>query len=45
LYLGASLAQRQRKARTEDPCIRSAELDLSVAGSVAGSGGDGGFRQ
>jgi hypothetical protein len=44
LYLGASLAQRQRKARTEDPCIRSAELDLSVAGSVAGSG-DGGFRQ
>jgi hypothetical protein len=38
------LAQRQRKARTEDPCIRSAELDLSVAGSVAGSG-DGGFRQ
>jgi len=36
LYLGASLAQRQRKARTEDPCIRSAELDLSVAGSVAG---------
>jgi hypothetical protein len=44
LYLGASLAQRQRKARTEDPCIRSAELDLSVAGSVAGSGA-GGFRQ
>lgn len=38
LYLGASLAQRQRKARTEDPCIRSAELDLSVAGSVAGRG-------
>ena len=38
------LAHRQRKARTEDPCIRSAELDLSVAGSVVGSG-DGGFRQ
>jgi len=30
------LAHRQRKARTEDPCIRSAELDLSVAGSVVG---------
>ena len=26
------LTYRQRKARTEDPCIRSAELDLSVAG-------------
>jgi len=35
------LAHRQRKARTEDPCIRSAELDLSVAGSVAGGSGDG----